>query len=126
MTSLKSSGSSRAPSAVDPTRSTNMTVSSRRSADSFADVSESDDVAFAFGSARRAAMALSSLRRCPTAALPTAYLLRSRRSLFFDGRFFVACDVDWPLAAERSKPSRCDRPCIAHGITRRVIRVAII
>ncbi len=37
--------------------------------------------------------------------------------------------VNWPLAAERSKPSRCDRLCIAHGITtagRVIIGVAII
>ncbi len=37
--------------------------------------------------------------------------------------------VNWPLASERSKPSRCDRLCIAHGITtagRVIIGVAII
>ena len=34
----------------------------------------------------------------------------------------------WPLAAERSKPIRCDRLCIARGITtgRVIIEVAII
>src|SRR5712671_4712765 len=71
MTSRRSSGSSRAASSVEPTRSQNITVSWRRSASVGAGASEGAAVTAAVGTAApSAAMASSSLRRWPIAATP--------------------------------------------------------
>ena len=76
---------------VESTRSQNITVTCRRSpADSGADtafaaaVNRGADVAagggaFAFASARRAEMASSSIRRCPTTTTPRSVLRRQAR-----------------------------------------------
>jgi hypothetical protein len=65
MTPRRSSGSSRADSGVEPTRSQNMTVSWRRSASDRTGVSGR-----AGASAASAAIASSRRRRCPTEAIP--------------------------------------------------------
>ena len=80
MTSRKSSGSMRAESAVEPTKSENITVTWRRSARSSGCalgvldvVAASTDGALPLASLRRAAMASSSFSRCPTAATPSSF-----------------------------------------------------
>src|SRR5271165_5627408 len=67
MTSRKSSGSRRAPSAVEPTRSQNITVSGLRSASAGAVAALSGT---GLRSLRNAAIAASNLRRCPTRLTP--------------------------------------------------------
>jgi hypothetical protein len=73
MTSRKSSGSMRAESAVEPTRSENITVTWRRSALSLAALSvargASDSGVGALAGARRAAI----VRRCPTVPTPKSF-----------------------------------------------------
>src|SRR5271170_4199316 len=70
-------GSMRAESAVEPTRSENITVIWRRSAASFAEPSIVAGApawgAWTFASIRSAAMAASSLRRCPTMPTPRSF-----------------------------------------------------
>jgi hypothetical protein len=72
-----SSGSNRAERAVEPTRSQNITVRWRRSAASLRDLSiarrASRGGTFVFASARRAAMASRSFRRCPTIPTPKSF-----------------------------------------------------
>ena len=70
----------RADSAVEPTKSENITVTWRRSARSSGEVlgavegaTASFAVALAPRSARRAAMASSRMRRCPRAAIPSSF-----------------------------------------------------
>jgi hypothetical protein len=70
----------RAESAVDPTRSENITVTWRRSARSSGWVLEVPDVfaastedALPLASLRRAAIASSSFSRCPTAVTPSSF-----------------------------------------------------
>ena len=79
MTSRRSSGSIRPDSAVEPTKSENMTVTWRRSARSSGRalgalevVAASTEVGLPFASLRRAAIASRSLRRCPTAVTPSS------------------------------------------------------
>ena len=80
MTSRRSSGSMRAESAVEPTKSENITVTWRRSARSSGEalgaldvVAASAEGALPLASVRRAAIASSSLRRCPSAATPSSF-----------------------------------------------------
>ncbi len=74
MTSRRSSGSSRAESAVEPTRSQNITVSCRRSASAGAGASRDAAVTAAAGTAApSAAIASSSRRRCPTEVTPRSF-----------------------------------------------------
>ena len=70
----------RAESAVEPTKSENITVTWRRSARSSGEalgaldvVATSAEGALPLASARRAAIASSSLRRCPSAATPSSF-----------------------------------------------------
>ena len=70
----------RAESAVEPTKSENITVTWRRSARSSGCalgaldvVAASTDGVLPLASARRAAMASSSLRRCPSAVTPSSF-----------------------------------------------------
>ena len=87
-----SSGSSRADSAVEPTRSQNMTVSWRRSAESA--------LAGAADGAFSASIADINLRRCPTAATPRS--LRSSSVSFGS--------TSPPIALSRNAASYCPRP----------------
>ena len=80
MTSRRSSGSMRAESAVEPTKSENITVTWRRSARSSGGalgaldvVVASTDGALPLASLRRAAMASSSFTRCPNDATPSSF-----------------------------------------------------
>ena len=79
MTSRRSSGSMRAESAVEPTKSENITVTWRRSARSSGCALRAPDVLAALtdgvslASLRRAAIASSSLSRCPTAVTPSSF-----------------------------------------------------
>jgi hypothetical protein len=80
MTSRKSSGSIRAESALEPTRSQNITGTWRRSARSSGDalgtagvLAVSTEGGLPLPSFRRAAMASRSLRRCPTAVTPSSF-----------------------------------------------------
>ena len=104
MTSRKSSGSMRAESAVEPTRSENITVTWRRSAASLADRSivarASGGGAFTLASVRRAAMALSSVRRCPTMPTPISFKSSAVRL----GRTVSS------IAFSRNAASYCSRP----------------
>ena len=70
----------RAESAVEPTKSENITVTWRRSARSSGEVlgglgvvATSAEGALPLASVRRAAIASSSLRRCPSAATPSSF-----------------------------------------------------
>jgi hypothetical protein len=65
-------GSSRADSGVEPTRSQNITVSTRRSASADRASSDGAPLTAAPSSLRSAAIALSSSRRWPTAATPNS------------------------------------------------------
>src|SRR5580704_11120107 len=80
MTSRRSSGSMRAERAVEPTKSENITVTWRRSArasgaalGALDAVATSAEAALPLASARRAAIASRSLRRCPNAATPSSF-----------------------------------------------------
>jgi len=74
MTARISSGSSRADSAVEPTRSANMTVSCRRAAKSVAvDASGVGDLESAADGPDRSSIAVKSLRRSPTATTPSSF-----------------------------------------------------
>ena len=77
----------RAESAVDPTRSENITVTWRRSARSSGCglgaldvIAASIDGALGLASSRSAAIASSSLRRCPSAVTPSSFRSSSVRS----------------------------------------------
>ena len=87
----------RTESAVEPTRSENITVTCRRSAVFFPEVSIAERASaggiFAFASARRVAMPLSSLRRCPTITTPKSFkssAVKLGRSEFVD-RVLAKC-----------------------------------
>ena len=87
MTSRRSSGSMRAESAVEPTRSENITVTWRRSARSSGEalgaldvVAASTEGALPLASVRRAAMASSSLRRCPSDVTPSSFRSSCRQA----------------------------------------------
>ena len=86
MTSRRSSGSMRAESAVEPTKSENITVTWRRSARSSGGalgaldvVAASTEGALPLASLRRAAMASSSFTRCPSAVTPSSFRCSSVR-----------------------------------------------
>ena len=115
MTSRRSSGSMPAESAAEPTRSENITVTCRRSAVSLAVSSiaekEPGDVAFTPASARRAAMALSSLRRCPTASTPNSF----KSSAVKLGR------TESSIAFLRNAASYCSRPRLRSQTPRSII-----
>ncbi len=94
----------RADRAVEPTKSENITVTWRRSAASLGDVSitgtASAGAAFASASARRTAMASSSVRRCPTMTTPRSF----KSSAVKRGRTFSL------IALSRNIASYCSRP----------------
>jgi hypothetical protein len=80
MTSRRSSGSMRAESAVEPTKSENITVTWRRSARSSGCALGVLDVVrgstggvLPLTSLRKVAMASSSLRRCPSEVMPSSF-----------------------------------------------------
>ena len=104
MTSRRSSGSKRAESAVEPTRSQNITVSCRRSASPFGarvtGVSASSPDASVAGTPK-AAMASSSLRRWPTEVTPS-----SRKSSAVSRRKTAASmSLSWKVVVYCSSPS---------------------
>jgi len=70
MTSRRSSSSSCTESAVDPTRSQNITVSCRLSAVPAVSLDSLRSAGFGRDSSRKAAIAASSLRRCPISPTP--------------------------------------------------------
>src|SRR5262249_31268984 len=106
MTSRRSSGSMLADSAVEPTRSENITVTWRRSARSSECGPEVlDAVAVSAEGAlpvapRRAAIASSNVRRCPRAATPSSF----RSSAVRFGRTFSV------ISFSRNAPSYFPRP----------------
>src|ERR1051326_5256148 len=104
MISRRSSGSMRAESAVQPTRSENITVIWRRSALSLAGLStlegRAGGGAVAFASLARAGMASRSLRRCPTRTTPTSF----KSSAVKLARTVAS------IALSRNAASYCSRP----------------
>jgi hypothetical protein len=94
----------RAESAVEPTRSENITVTWRRSALALRVRSVSaratGDGALVFASARRTAMASSSFRRCPTMPTPRSF----KSSAVKLGRTTSS------IACSRNATSYCPRP----------------
>ena len=120
MTSRRSSGSSRAESAVEPARSQNSTVTCRRSAEP-ASRSEADcgtdgpmvgeglgaGIAAApeANGARSAAAAASSLRRCPTAATPISF----RSSAVRSGSTEVSTRLSRNAASYWPRPRPCSQ-----------------
>src|ERR1700733_430385 len=103
MISRRSSGSMRADSAVEPTRSENITVTWRRSARSSTTVSAFGAAvteAFTLSSTRRAAIASRILRRCPT--IPTPKSFRSSAVRF--GRTVQSISFSRNAASYRSRP----------------------
>jgi hypothetical protein len=106
MTSRRSSGSRRVESAVEPTRSENITVTWRRSAVSLGALSvareASDGGIGALASARKAAMASSSLRRSPTNPTPRSF----KSSAVSLGRTVSS------ILFSRNAASYCSRPSL--------------
>src|SRR5450631_1535788 len=106
MTSRRSSGSRRAESGVEPTRSENITVTWRRSAVSLAASSvsreASDSGVGALTSVRKVAMASSNLRRCPTDPIPSSL----RSSAVKLGRTVLS------TLFSRNAASYCSRPSV--------------
>ena len=104
MTSRRSSGSMGAESAVEPTRSENITVTWRRSARSsgcaLGVLVASTGGALPLASLRRAAMASRSLRRCPTAVTPSSFSVSCVRL----GR------TVWSISFSRNAASYFPRP----------------
>jgi hypothetical protein len=95
----------RAESAVEPTRSENITVTWRRSAavslvGSAAVAEAGDGAGSAFVFERRSAIALSNARRCPTTETPKSFKSSAVRL----GRSFSV------MAFSRKAASYCSRP----------------
>src|SRR6516164_4775816 len=104
MISLKSSGSKREASGVDPTRSQNISVSCRRSAsDPAARVGPTTPSAC---SACRTAMASSSLRRWPSEATPISL----RSSFVRDDRSGASMSLSRKIASYCSRPKFLSQP----------------
>ena len=124
----------RAESAVDPTRSEKITVTWRCSARSSGTLGELDVVAvstegaLALALSRSAAIAASSLRRCPSAVTPSCFrcssvkLGRTVSSISFSRN--AASYFPRPrLRSQTTMSIACARnqwPCAHHGLPRRV------
>jgi hypothetical protein len=100
MTSRRSSGSSRAESAVEPTRSQNITVSCRRSAVAVTVTTLGFATGSGLPSLRNAAIAPSNLRRCPTRLTPRSF----RSSVVSSGNTAIS------IALSRKAFSYCGNP----------------
>src|SRR6516164_5614072 len=119
MTSRRSSGSMRADSAVEPTRSENITVTWRRSAASLgATATVAGAGAAVFASERRSAIASRNTRRSPTVETPNSF----RSSAVRRGRTFSVIELLRKVASYFSRPrlrsqlatSMTSRPAQAH------------
>src|ERR1700730_8231269 len=107
MTSRRSSGSIRAESAVEPTRSENITVTWRRAARSSGVALGGEDTASPEGSfARKAVMASRSLRRCPTIPTPKSF----RSSAVRLGRTVSSISFSRNAASYLSRPRLRSQP----------------
>src|SRR6516164_5565169 len=101
----ESSGSMRAESAVEPTKSENITVTRRRSARSSGETTvgalvAAPDDGVASASVRRAAMASRSLRRWPTTETPRSF----RSSAVRFGRTVSSISLSRKAASYRPRP----------------------
>src|SRR5262252_1431903 len=100
MTSRRSSGSSAAERAVEPTRSQNITVSCRRSTAEAGAAWSAGAVGAGRSASRKAAIAASNLRRCPTRLTPRSF----RSSAVSSGNTAAS------IALSRNASSYCSNP----------------